>query len=42
MLTTLVVPTSGSAYVSGLEVVRDPVKVKRRIGMVSQNASFGS
>ena len=37
MLTTLVVPTSGRAEVCGLDVVRDPVEVKRRIGMVSQN-----
>jgi len=37
MLTTLVVPTAGSAFVRGLDVVRRPVEVKRRIGMVSQN-----
>jgi daunorubicin resistance ABC transporter ATP-binding subunit len=37
MLTTLVVPTSGEAYVCGLDVTRNPVEVKRRIGMVSQN-----
>ena len=37
MLTTLVVPTAGRAEVSGLDVVRHPVEVKRRIGMVSQN-----
>ena len=37
MLTTLVVPTSGRAEVCGLDVVRQPVEVKRRIGMVSQN-----
>ncbi|XVQ07943.1 ABC transporter ATP-binding protein [Spirillospora sp. CA-255316] len=37
MLTTLVVPTSGRAEVCGLDVVRDQVEVKRRIGMVSQN-----
>jgi ABC-type multidrug transport system ATPase subunit len=36
MLTTLVVPTSGRAEVCGLDVVRRPVEVKRRIGMVSQ------
>ena len=36
MLTTLVLPTSGHAYVAGLDVVRDPVGVKRRIGVVSQ------
>jgi ABC-type multidrug transport system ATPase subunit len=37
MLTTLVVPTSGTAFVCGLDVVRRPVEVKRRIGMVSQS-----
>ena len=37
MLTTLVVPTSGTAWVCGLDVARKPVEVKRRIGMVSQN-----
>jgi daunorubicin resistance ABC transporter ATP-binding subunit len=37
MLTTLVLPTSGTALVCGLDVVRQPVQVKRRIGMVSQN-----
>ncbi|MFB4319372.1 ABC transporter ATP-binding protein [Actinomadura sp. 21ATH] len=37
MLTTLVLPTAGTAEVCGLDVVRRPVEVKRRIGMVSQN-----
>jgi ABC-2 type transport system ATP-binding protein len=37
MLTTLVVPTGGQAYVCGLDVVSRPVEVKRRIGMVSQH-----
>jgi ABC-2 type transport system ATP-binding protein len=37
MLTTLVVPTSGEAYVCGLDVTARPVEVKRRIGMVSQH-----
>jgi ABC-type multidrug transport system ATPase subunit len=37
MLTTLVVPTAGRAEVCGLDVARDAVEVKRRIGMVSQN-----
>ncbi|MDF1595098.1 MAG: ABC transporter ATP-binding protein [Acidimicrobiia bacterium] len=37
MLTTLIVPTSGSASVLGIDVVHHPVEVKRRIGMVSQN-----
>jgi daunorubicin resistance ABC transporter ATP-binding subunit len=37
MLTTLVVPTAGRAEVCGLDVARQAVEVKRRIGMVSQN-----
>ena len=37
MLTTLVIPTSGTAVVCGLDVVNRPVEVKRLIGMVSQN-----
>lgn len=37
MLTTLVLPTSGRAWVAGLDVVADPVGVKRRIGVVTQN-----
>jgi daunorubicin resistance ABC transporter ATP-binding subunit len=37
MLTTLVLPTGGQAYVCGLDVTKQAVAVKRRIGMVSQN-----
>jgi ABC-2 type transport system ATP-binding protein len=37
MLTTLVRPTGGAAMVAGHDVVRDPVGVKRRIGVVTQN-----
>src|SRR5579884_3308809 len=37
MLTTLVVPTDGRAWVAGVDVVADPVGVKRRIGVVTQN-----
>jgi daunorubicin resistance ABC transporter ATP-binding subunit len=36
MLTTLVRPSSGQAEVAGIDVVADPVGVKRRIGVVSQ------
>jgi daunorubicin resistance ABC transporter ATP-binding subunit len=42
MLTTLVVPTAGRAEVCGLDVVRNPVEVKRRIGMASQNNTLDS
>jgi ABC-2 type transport system ATP-binding protein len=36
MLTTLTVPTAGRAWVAGVDVVADPVGVKRRIGVVAQ------
>jgi daunorubicin resistance ABC transporter ATP-binding subunit len=36
MLTTLVVPSFGQAFVAGIDVAADPVGVKRRIGMVPQ------
>src|ERR1700723_1827581 len=37
MLPTLVLPTGGRAWVAGKDVVADPVGVKRRIGVVTQN-----
>ena len=37
MLTTLTLPTGGRAWVAGMDVVADPVGVKRRIGVVTQN-----
>jgi predicted ABC-type transport system involved in lysophospholipase L1 biosynthesis ATPase subunit len=37
MLTTLVAPTGGSAWVAGHDVTRQTVAVKRRIGVVTQN-----
>jgi ABC-2 type transport system ATP-binding protein len=36
MLTTRVIPTSGNAYVAGMDVVAHPVLVKQIIGTVSQ------
>ena len=36
MLTTLLAPTSGSASVAGFDVTKDPLKVKRSIGVVPQ------
>jgi ABC-2 type transport system ATP-binding protein len=38
MLTTLLPPTSGTALVAGLDIVRQPRQVRRHIGYVSQNA----
>ena len=37
MLTTLVQPTGGRAWVAGHDVTKDSVAVKRRIGVVTQN-----
>ncbi len=36
MLTTLLLPTSGKAYISGFDVVREAAQVRRRIGLVPQ------
>src|SRR5438309_3768913 len=36
ILTTRVIPTGGAARIEGLDVARDPVAVKRRIGVVPQ------
>ena len=43
ILVTLLLPTSGEAYVDGLDVVRDYVQLRHRIGMVSggENAGYG-
>jgi ABC-2 type transport system ATP-binding protein len=37
ILTTRVLPTSGTARIAGLDVASDPVGVKRRIGVVTQH-----
>jgi len=37
MLTSLVIPTSGKAIVSGIDVVAHPALAKQLIGVVSQN-----
>lgn len=37
MLTGLIPPTSGSATVAGLDVVRDALKLKQRIGVLPEN-----
>jgi ABC-2 type transport system ATP-binding protein len=39
MLTTLLRPTGGTAFVAGFDVVRQPREVRRRIGYVSQMLS---
>ncbi len=40
ILSTLLVPTAGRASVAGIDVVRDPTSVRRRIGVVFQHASL--
>ena len=39
VLATLLEPDSGSAWVAGIDVVRDPVGVRRRIGLAGQSAA---
>jgi ABC-2 type transport system ATP-binding protein len=39
MLTTLLPPTEGTAFVAGFDIVREPREVRRRIGYVSQMLS---
>src|SRR5690348_5362833 len=39
MLTTLLVPTAGTATVAGCDLLADPVGVRRRFGYVSQSGS---
>jgi ABC-2 type transport system ATP-binding protein len=39
ILTTLLEPDSGSAWVAGIDVSRDPVGVRRRIGLAGQSAA---
>ncbi|HZD58218.1 MAG TPA: ABC transporter ATP-binding protein [Anaerolineales bacterium] len=41
ILTTLLAPTTGRAWVSGLDVVQDPEKVRPRINMVSGGEASG-
>ena len=36
ILTTRVIATAGNAFVAGVDVIRDPVAVRRRIGVVPQ------
>jgi ABC-2 type transport system ATP-binding protein len=40
ILTTLTKPTSGHARINGFDVLRDPLEVKRAIGVVQQNISL--
>src|ERR1700722_17859231 len=38
ILTTMVRPTAGAAFIDGIDVRRDPLAVRRRIGVVFQNS----
>ena len=40
VLTTLTKPTSGNAWINGFDVLREPLKVKRAIGVVQQHVSL--
>ena len=40
ILTTLVRPTSGSAYVGGVDVVRDPVSARRQLAVIPQRSNL--
>jgi ABC-2 type transport system ATP-binding protein len=42
MLTTLLKPTRGTASVAGYDLAREPIKVRRSIGYVSQSGSTAS
>ena len=39
MLTGLLKPTSGTAHIMGIDVVKNPVDVKRQIGVISETAN---
>src|SRR5918994_950639 len=41
ILTTLLLPTSGSASVAGFDVASDPLEVRRRINLVSGGDTSG-
>ena len=41
ILTTLLAPTSGTAWVAGLDVEKEPAKIRARINMVSGGESSG-
>jgi len=41
MLTTLLDPTAGTATVAGVDLLRDPTEVRRRIGYVAQGGGAG-
>lgn len=40
ILTTLLLPTSGSASVCGFDIVKDSIEVKKRIGYLPENVKF--
>ncbi len=40
MLTTLIPPTGGQASVFGIDITKDPLSIRRRIGVVQQQESY--
>ncbi len=40
MLTTLLAPTSGRALIAGLDLAKEPVKIRKKIGYVSQTGGL--
>ena len=40
MLTTVIPPTSGTARVAGYDILKEPLNVKRHIGLMPENAGF--
>ena len=40
VLTTNIIPTSGTAHIMGIDVVADPMSVKQRIAVVPQQSNL--
>ncbi len=40
VLTTAIVPTQGSAFITGIDVARDPIDIKQRIAVVPQQSNL--
>ncbi len=40
VLTTAIIPTDGSASISGIDIAQDPIQVKRRIAVVPQQSNL--
>ncbi|MFQ6062378.1 MAG: ATP-binding cassette domain-containing protein [Methanosarcinales archaeon] len=40
MLTGIAIPTSGTAKIAGYDIIQNPIEVKQRIGIASQDSNF--